>query len=83
MPLWLNVPWSNKGALGTNKQISLLFAFALYPSKSCMIRGKTFKYFQEQKNNNKNKYKYFKTRPELLKFKSLKTRTKPAEDDAF
>ena len=63
VPLWLNVPWSNKEALGTNKQISLLFAFALYPWKSCVICGKTFNYFQEQKNNNKNKYKYFKTRP--------------------
>ena len=60
MPLWLNVPWSNKGALGTNKQISLLSAFAVYISTS--KQGLEI---------------------ELVKFKSLKTRTKPVGDDAF
>lgn len=86
VPLWLNVPWSNKGILGTNKQISLLSAFALYPSKSSMICGKTFKYFQQQKKTTtKTNISTSKQglEIELLKFKSLKTRTKPVEMTLF
>ena len=68
-----------------NKQISLLSAFALYPSKSSMICGKTFKYFQEQKNNNKNKYKYFKTRPRnwTPEIQVFKDANETCRDDAF